>query len=81
MALAKHRIPVWPHAGPVGLREAEAIHLVDHWCYLGTANSEDEFHEILADGQPMFDLDVFKILQKAMRTLEPIVISKPHESS
>ena len=81
MALAKHRIPVWPHAGPVGLREAQAIHLVDHWCYLGTANSEEEFHEILADGRPMFDLDVFKILQKAMRTLEPIVIPKPNESS
>jgi DNA polymerase-3 subunit epsilon len=81
MALAKHRIPVWPYAGPVGLREADAIHLVDHWCYLGTARSDDDLQEILADGQPVFDLDAFKILQKAMRTLTPIIIPKTHEPS
>jgi len=33
--------------------------------------------ELLESGSPTFDLDVFKILRKAMRTLSPIVLGKP----
>ncbi len=71
-AMARHRIPAWPHAGPIGLKEGAALHLIDAWCYLGTAESEDEVYDLLANGQPTFDLDVFKILKKAIRSL-PVV--------
>lgn len=72
MAMARHRIPAWPHPGPIGLREAEVVHIVDAWCYLGSASREDEVHELLESGRPSFDLDVYKILRKAMRQL-PLV--------
>lgn len=72
MAMAQHRIPVWPHRGPIGLREAEVVHIVDAWCYLGSASREEDIHEVLESGRPTFDLDVYKILRKAMRQL-PLV--------
>lgn len=74
MAMARHRIPQWPHSGPIGLKEGEVLHLVDTWCYLGSASREDEVHEILDSGRPTFDLDVYKILQKAMRQLPVVVL-------
>jgi DNA polymerase-3 subunit epsilon len=66
MALHKLRVERWPYAGPVGLREGEALHVVDNWCWLGTARSEDEVHTLLESGRPAFDLDVWKILTKAL---------------
>ena len=72
MAMSRHRIPAWPHPGPIGLKEAEVIHIVDAWCYLGSASREDEVHELLESGRPSFDLDVYKILRKAMQQL-PLV--------
>lgn len=72
MAMSRHRIPAWPHPGPVGLKEAEVIHIVDAWCYLGSARREDEVHDLLESGRPSFDLDVYKILRKAMRQLPPV---------
>ncbi|MBU3724491.1 MAG: ethanolamine utilization protein [Burkholderiaceae bacterium] len=74
MAMARHRIPAWPHPGPVGLKEAEVVHVVDAWCYLGTASREEELHAILETGQPVFDLDVYKILRKAMRQLPTVAL-------
>jgi DNA polymerase-3 subunit epsilon len=65
-ALHKLKVARWPHAGPVGIREGAAIHVVDGWCYLGTAKDEGEVWTLLESGKPAFDLDVFKILQKAM---------------
>ena len=53
------------------------MHVVDAWCYLGSASTEHEVGELLESGSPTFDLDVFKILRKAMRTLSPIVLGKP----
>jgi DNA polymerase III subunit epsilon len=77
MAMARHRVPQWPHVGPVGLREGEAVHIVDAWCYLGTARDEQEVFEILEAGQPAFDLDVYKILRKALKTLPVIAFRRP----
>ncbi len=70
MALARHKLPVWPYQQPIGLREGDTVHIIDAWCYLGAAQREDEIFDILDSGQPIFDLDVYKILQKAMRTLD-----------
>ena len=74
MALSKMRLPAWPHRGPIGLREASVVHVVDAWCYLGSASREDEIHGLLANGRPEFDLDVYKILRKAMRCLPTVAL-------
>jgi DNA polymerase-3 subunit epsilon len=74
MALSKYRLPAWPHRGPIGLREASVVHVVDAWCYLGSASREDEIHSLLANGRPTFDLDVYKILRKAMRCLPTVAL-------
>jgi DNA polymerase-3 subunit epsilon len=74
MAMSKYRLPAWPHQGPIGLREASVVHVVDAWCYLGSASREDEIYDLLAHGTPAFDLDVYKILRKAMRSLPTVAL-------
>lgn len=67
LALHDLRLEHWPHPGPVGIREGDAMHVVDSWCYLGTASSEVELHALLEAGRPSFELDAYRILVKAMR--------------
>jgi DNA polymerase-3 subunit epsilon len=38
------------------------LHVLDHWCYLGTVRSEDELDGLAA--RPAFDLDTYKILKR-----------------
>ncbi len=61
---------IWP--GPIGLREGEALHVIDGWRWLGTATDEAMLADILEAGRPAFDLDIYKILVKAVKRL-PIV--------
>lgn len=75
MAMARHKIPAWPYSGPVGLKEGDVIHLVQSWCYLGAATSDEQVDELLQAGEPVFDLDVYKILRKAIKALPVIPIA------
>jgi DNA polymerase-3 subunit epsilon len=61
----------WPHAGALGIverdteRETSEVHVVDRWCYLGTAGSDAEVEELLADGRrAAFDYDHYRILAR-----------------
>lgn len=71
-ALASLRVKTWPYEGAVGLIEGQGertdIHLVDNWCYLGTARSEVELQTLLdhAPARPAFDIDTYKILNRAL---------------
>ena len=72
-ALSGLHVKTWPHDGPVGLVEQLGdkrtdIHVVNNWCYLGTARSEQELWTLLgqAPARPAFDLDTYKILSRAM---------------
>ena len=67
LALHELRVEHWPHPGPVGIREGDALHVVDGWCHLGTATSDEELRDILESGRPSFELDAYRILVKAMR--------------
>jgi DNA polymerase-3 subunit epsilon len=40
--------------------------VVDKWCYLGTAINQDELDELADSGEAEFDLDIYKIVKKAL---------------
>jgi DNA polymerase-3 subunit epsilon len=74
-ALAGLKTAAWPWRGPIAIveedpqynsgREAVDLHVVHHWCLLGTAHSEAEVAELLRDcARPRFDLDHYKILAR-----------------
>jgi DNA polymerase-3 subunit epsilon len=69
-ALAGLKSVDWPHRGPVGVVEADAnrdateVHVLDRWCYLGTARSEAEVAELLEERRPRFDYDHYRILSR-----------------
>jgi DNA polymerase-3 subunit epsilon len=69
-ALAPLKSAAWPHRGPLGVVEADAsrdtteVHVVDRWCYLGTATSEAEVAELLEARRARFDYDHYRILSR-----------------
>jgi DNA polymerase-3 subunit epsilon len=71
-ALAQLHVKTWPYAGAIGLIESTAtktdIHLVNNWCYMGTAQSEEALWNLLDESpsKPIFDMDTYKILSKAL---------------
>mgnify|MGYP001559492979 CR=1 FL=1 len=74
-ALAGLKTAAWPWRGPIGIveedreREAVEVHVVDNWCLLGTAKSEDRVGELLEGSpRPRFDLDHYKILARHLST-------------
>jgi DNA polymerase-3 subunit epsilon len=70
IALATLKTRDWPWRGPIGIveedsvRELTEIHVVDQWCWLGTARSDEELAELLQQGAPRFDPDHYKLLTK-----------------
>ena len=68
-ALHALKVEHWTWPGPIGLREGEALHVVDGWRWLGTATDEATLADLLEAGRPAFDLDIYKILVKAVKRL------------
>jgi DNA polymerase-3 subunit epsilon len=66
-ALLKLKVDSWPYQGAIAVQECADLHLFDHWCYLGTAANEAEVEELLGEKQPEFDLDIYKIIRKALK--------------
>ena len=71
MAFIKFKVANWPFKGPIGIQEGKDVHVIDHWCYLGTAINEDEVAELLDSGEPEFDLDIYKLLKKSLQVISP----------
>jgi DNA polymerase III subunit epsilon len=71
-------VKAWPFDRPVGIREynesyqLEAVHVVDRWCYLGTAQSMGEVYECI-ENSPNFDYDTYKILVRFLT--DPTVLN------
>jgi DNA polymerase-3 subunit epsilon len=69
-ALAGLKSADWPHRGPLGVvehdhrRDATEVHVLDQWCYLGTAHTDGEVAELLEAGRPSFDYDHYRILAR-----------------
>jgi len=66
-AMHKLKLAAWPYPGAIGIQEGEDLHVIDHWCYLGTARHEAEIFELLAADRPTFDRDTYLILSKAIK--------------
>ena len=60
----------WPYRSPLGIvetdraRDATEVHVVDRWCYLGTASCDPEVAELLEAREPRFDYDHYRILAR-----------------
>ncbi len=66
-AFEEQKIFCWPYPSSIGLIERLEgeiqIHVINHWCYLGTVSQVSAFHTL--DRQaPGFDADGYKILCK-----------------
>ncbi|MGA0939795.1 MAG: exonuclease domain-containing protein [Burkholderiaceae bacterium] len=81
-AMVDRKVATWPFAGPVGFverskdRTQTAIHVVDRWCYLGTARQEGECADLLETARPQFDPDIYKILRKAAKELQAVPLQR-----
>lgn len=63
-ALDGLRLQPWPYDGAIGIRENNAVHVIDCWAYLGTVASVEEAAVLLQKGRQRFDRDVYQIMQK-----------------
>ncbi len=72
-AAAIARLPAlaWPWRGAIAVieqdaaRESTEAHVIDHWCWLGTARSDWEIGEIRAGARaPRFDPDRYRVLAR-----------------
>ncbi|WP_137939645.1 3'-5' exonuclease family protein [Chitinivorax sp. B] len=73
-ALSKARVQAWPYGGCIAIREQDAmgsrqdLHVIDHWCYLGTVSDEAALQTLLAEPpKPRFDIDTYKLLHKQLK--------------
>ena len=69
VALNAFSVKTWPYAGPIAIAEGGQMHVIDRWCYLGSAINQDELEELSSEGQVEFDLDIYKILKKKLSSL------------
>lgn len=69
-ALEDMRIVVWPYAGPMGIVEEcdgwKQTHVIDHWFYIGSIDSESDARSIRRPAKRSFDVDTYKILVRPM---------------
>ncbi|MBU3540073.1 exonuclease domain-containing protein [Polynucleobacter sp. UB-Tiil-W10] len=65
-ALELFRVQVWPYSGAIAIQEGGEMIVLDKWCYLGTAINQDELYELAESGEAEFDLDIYKIVKKAL---------------
>jgi DNA polymerase-3 subunit epsilon len=73
-ALAACAIPPWPFAGPAAIREPALlggrvdVHVVNDWCWLGTAQDDGELGRLLeAPPRPQFDGDIARLLIRTLK--------------
>jgi DNA polymerase-3 subunit epsilon len=65
-SLQLYKVPVWPFEGAVAIKDGHSMLVINKWCYLGTANDHDELHDIALSDDFDFDLDIYKLVKKAM---------------
>jgi DNA polymerase-3 subunit epsilon len=73
-ALQGLRLQPWPYDGAIGIRENDAMHVIDCWAYLGTVASGQDVAELLGKGRQRFDRDVYQIMQKWLPRLDERIV-------
>jgi len=76
-ALAKLKTLPWPFPSAALLLEGEEgyvreAHVVDGWCYLGTARAEGEVEALLDGAQTRFERDTYKIMCKFVERMQAV---------
>jgi DNA polymerase-3 subunit epsilon len=61
-----YKIQIWPYQGPIAIKDGVEMIVLDKWCYLGTAINQEEIYELAESGEAEFDLDIYKIVKKAL---------------
>ena len=64
--LELYKIKIWPYRGPIAIKDGAEMIVLDKWCYLGIAINQDEIYELADSGEAEFDLDIYKIVKKAI---------------
>ncbi|MBE9610353.1 exonuclease domain-containing protein [Chitinilyticum piscinae] len=69
--LSRHRFARWPYPGVIAITEGpqwgSQLHLVNHWCYLGSVHDAAEIPSVLADAAPQFDVECYRLIQKLLK--------------
>ena len=65
-SLQLYKVPVWPFEGAVAIKDGHSLLVINKWCYLGTANDYDELDGIAQSKDFDFDLDIYKLIKKAV---------------
>jgi DNA polymerase-3 subunit epsilon len=80
-ALVKHRLKSWPYDGKIGIREHNRfigltdIHVFDQWCHLGTVKNDADLAELMQTSTVFaFDLDGYKLLLKALKKTDVVIL-------
>jgi DNA polymerase-3 subunit epsilon len=61
------KIQAWPYPGAIGIREYQSetqqsdIHIISHWCYLGTVQSEAELDSFAMPSSLNLDKDFYRL--------------------
>lgn len=75
--MAHWRVQAWPFEGPVKVREGQAWHVLDAWCYLGTASDAADIPHLLDQARPAFDKDIYKLLVSSLQGLQAEALADP----
>jgi DNA polymerase-3 subunit epsilon len=75
IAMNKLKLAVWPYRGAIGLQEGDELHVIDHWCYLGSAKQETDVQALLTGSRPAFDRDTYLMLSKALKKSKIILLN------
>lgn len=72
MAFAGQGYRAWPYAGRVALTDAHqevgGVHVFEQWCYLGSANSDEELWELARAAVSLqFDPRIYRLTLKALQ--------------
>jgi DNA polymerase-3 subunit epsilon len=65
-SLQLYKVPVWPFEGAVAIKDGHSMLVINKWCYLGTAHNHDELDDIARSEDFEFDLDIYKVIKKAL---------------
>jgi DNA polymerase-3 subunit epsilon len=68
-ALDLFKVQIWPYDSAIAIKDGQQMIVLDKWCYLGTANDYEELYDFANTGKAEFDLDIYKIIKKALSKL------------